>query len=428
MYMGRVIESVFLAFVYGRKLKKEKKVADVGNKRSDAVLRMEQKVADVGNKRSGAVLRMEQKVASVELRMTLRGRQKYLSTGVRCLPSEWNGERVRGRADAAEMNAVLEEVMRRARSAEGILRLRGGLSLEGMVSLMKNDDGVNEVGFWKFCEERIEVRSHGRGRFTGIRYRKLLSFLREHFSFYVASDVRESDVVRLDRLLEAGGVSERTRWYNYHRYFKALLGDAVKEGLCRRNVYDGGCVVRPKDDESALERCLTVDEFERLRSLELPEGFLSRVRDLFVFQCYTCLSYVDLAGFDAGLVQDVDGRMVYSSRRHKTGERFTVLLMSEAVSLLERYEWRLPVISNQKYNVYLKEVARRSGITKPISSHWARHTGATILLNAGVPMDVVARVLGHSSSEVTRKVYAKLLDETVAREMMRVEDIFGKNK
>ena len=71
--------------------------------------------------------------------------------------------------------------------------------------------------------------------------------------------------------------------------------------------------------------------------------------------------------------------------------------------------------------MYLKAVAAIAEVSKPISSHWARHTGATILLNAGVPMDIVARVLGHSNSEITRKVYAKLLDETVAREMLRIE-------
>lgn len=63
-----------------------------------------------------------------------------------------------------------------------------------------------------------------------------------------------------------------------------------------------------------------------------------------------------------------------------------------------------------------------AGISRPVTSHWARHTGATLLLNAGVRLEVVARVLGHSSTEMTRKVYAKLLDDTVAREMMKAEE------
>ena len=162
-------------------------------------------------------------------------------------------------------------------------------------------------------------------------------------------------------------------------------------------------------------------ELERIVKADLGSAYLSRARDLFIFQIYTCMGYADLQAFDPNNVQEFDGRLVYSSRRHKTGEKFTFLILAEAEAILRKYEWNLPKISNQKYNVYLKAVAAIAEVRKPISSHWARHTGATILLNAGVPMDIVARVLGHSNSEITRKVYAKLLDETVAREMLRIE-------
>jgi site-specific recombinase XerD len=66
-----------------------------------------------------------------------------------------------------------------------------------------------------------------------------------------------------------------------------------------------------------------------------------------------------------------------------------------------------------KYNEYLKIVAQASGIDKPLSTHWARHTGATLLLNEGVPMQIVSKICGHSSTKITEQVYAKLLDETV---------------
>lgn len=74
-----------------------------------------------------------------------------------------------------------------------------------------------------------------------------------------------------------------------------------------------------------------------------------------------------------------------------------------------------------KYNQHLKVVAQAAHIDKPLTTHWARHTGATLLLNDGVDMEVVAKILGHSSTRITRKVYAKMLDDTVAREMASVE-------
>ena len=83
-------------------------------------------------------------------------------------------------------------------------------------------------------------------------------------------------------------------------------------------------------------------------------------------------------------------------------------------------------MSNQKYNDRLKILAMLAGIKKPVSSHWARHTGATLLLNSGVSIEIVAKILGHSSTKITREVYAKLLDETVADAMAGFEKTIGK--
>ena len=163
------------------------------------------------------------------------------------------------------------------------------------------------------------------------------------------------------------------------------------------------------------------EELERMKRVELPAGHLSRVRDLFLFQCYTCMGFADLRDFSSSRLEEVGGRLMYSSRRNKTGCVFSFMLLRGAEEILRKYGGVLPVISAQKYNLYLKEVARMAGISRPVTSHWARHTGATLLLNAGVRLEVVARVLGHSSTEMTRKVYAKLLDDTIEREMMKAE-------
>lgn len=79
-------------------------------------------------------------------------------------------------------------------------------------------------------------------------------------------------------------------------------------------------------------------------------------------------------------------------------------------------------MTNQQFNKAIKEVARLAGLNKPVTTHWARHTGATLLLNSGVGMEIVAKVLGHSSTKITREVYAKLLDETVDDAMARAEN------
>ena len=94
----------------------------------------------------------------------------------------------------------------------------------------------------------------------------------------------------------------------------------------------------------------------------------------------------------------------------------------QAQAILDKYKGKLPIISNVKYNKYIKEVVALAGIDKPVTTHWARHTGATLLLNAGVPMQTVSKVCGHSSIKMTEKIYAKLLPETVVAAVYEVED------
>ena len=91
------------------------------------------------------------------------------------------------------------------------------------------------------------------------------------------------------------------------------------------------------------------------------------------------------------------------------------------MAILDKYGQHLPIISNVKYNQFLKVLAQMAHIDKPISSHWARHTGATLLLNDGLEMEVVSKVLGHSTTKITRQVYAKLLDNTIVEAMKKIE-------
>lgn len=113
--------------------------------------------------------------------------------------------------------------------------------------------------------------------------------------------------------------------------------------------------------------------------------------------------------------------MYTGKRRGKTGVEFTFMLLRPALAVLKKYGGKLPLLSNVKYNQYLKVVAQTAGVDKPITTHWARHTGATMQLNAGVDMETVAKIFGHSSTRLTRSTYAKLLDDTVGREMEKAE-------
>lgn len=157
---------------------------------------------------------------------------------------------------------------------------------------------------------------------------------------------------------------------------------------------------------------LTKDELMRIANKDFGIGRLNQVRDLFVFAANTALSYCDLAAVKREDIQ-TDGDVMYlKKKRGKTGVTYILPLNDTAIGLLKKYDYELPVISNQRYNSYLKEIADICGIRKTLTTHLARHTAATLMLNAGLSIEVVSKILGHSNTKMTQH-YAKLLDKTV---------------
>lgn len=358
-------------------------------------------------------------LGSVEIRLYFGGRQCYFSTGIDITPKQWRNGKVRGRSDAGDLNEFIDILVGRVRRAFNEQVERGVVSFSEIRESVRLK-GKRSDEFLAFCESRSVIRCHGLSEARRKRYESFISFLREWGGIRRFSQVTEAAILSLDSLLIERGLKQSSRWCLYHRTLNSFLIDAHHEGLIRENPYRHLKIGRDNSD-GALERRLSFDELERLKCAELPTVSLERVRDLFIFQTYTCLSYVDLVEFDVERMERSDVGYVYRGRRHKTGGDFVFLVLPAALEILQKYGGKLPILSNVKYNLFLKSLAQYAGIEKPLSSHFARHTGATLLLNAGVDMEVVAKILGHKSTEMTRRIYAKLLDSTVAHAMSAAE-------
>ena len=106
------------------------------------------------------------------------------------------------------------------------------------------------------------------------------------------------------------------------------------------------------------------------------------------------------------------GQIYIKKQRAKTGITFTTVLFPEAAEIIKKYNYQLPVLSNQKYNSYLKELKDLCRINKQLHTHIGRHTFATMALNRGIPIEVVSKMLGHSNIKQTQH-YGKLIDKTI---------------
>ena len=167
---------------------------------------------------------------------------------------------------------------------------------------------------------------------------------------------------------------------------------------------------------------LTFEELDRIRYKKMPNERLERVKDLFLFQCFTALSYCDMASLTPEDFQGNDLGQIYIRKyRAKTKVEFCTVLLEDAKAIAKKYEFHLPMLSNQRYNGYLKEIAALCDINKDLHSHIGRHTAACYLLNKGISIEVVSRILGHTNTRMTRH-YAKLLDESVFKEFKKLEE------
>lgn len=350
----------------------------------------------------------QEKRASVEIRIYYQGKQKYISTGVYLLPHQWKCGEVINRPDAIEINNSLNTLIIHIRKIIASMLEEGYIDIDVIpVKLQRCCDT-----FIDFCVKRSTIRKYGKAKDTQARYDRFL----KHFILWGKiksfEDINEKNIIAYDCYLIQQGMKPYSKWNNYHRFLNSFICDAIDERLLTRNPYKW--VVIEKDKASkGLSKCLTPEEFYKLKEATMPTKSLERIRDLFVFQTYTCLSYSDLRLFSTDKIKTIKGTKVYVGNREKTKKEYIIPLSKAALDILNKYDNKLPIISNVKYNLFLKSVAQAAGIDKPLSTHWARHTGATLLLNQGIPIQIVSKVCGHSSIRITEQVYAKLLDETV---------------
>ena len=171
---------------------------------------------------------------------------------------------------------------------------------------------------------------------------------------------------------------------------------------------------------------LSQEELRLFQEADIKDKGYGIVRDIFVFSCYTGLSYTDVRLLDeSNIVIGIDGDRWIFTQREKNEQPVKIPLLEGAKQILEKYEDHprlnqgrlLPVYSNQKTNAYLKEITASLGIFKNLSFHSARHTFATtVTLSNGVPIETVSKMLGHTKISTTQ-VYARVLEEKISADM-----------
>ena len=346
----------------------------------------------------------EQKKALIQIEVLLKGRKKYVSTGVKVFKNQFNKKALV--CNTFEMNA-LNDRLKAAKGRidsfiTGLMQVGDAFTFEKLEKFLTAEN-AKEASFIDYVAKRIDERTDIRET-TRKSQRKVVGSLVDFGKICEFSDLTRSNILDYDEFLHGRGIAQPTV-HSYHKTLKTYINDAIRHELMTSNPYLG---LQFKRGESRHGMYLTEDEFAKVRDVELGNESLAKVRDLFVVQCLTGLAYSDLMSFDFNRVSKVGDSYVIEDRRHKTGIEYCALLLPEALAIVRKYHGQLPRFSNQQYNMRLKVVAEAAGIDKPVASHWGRRTCGMLLLNHGVSMETVAKVLGHSSIRTTEQAYAKL--------------------
>lgn len=351
----------------------------------------------------------------VQLEVLFKGVRRYFSTGVKVTKNRWSRSgKVTGYMDMIVMNRRIDEMKRMVdKYIVGLMENEEPFDFDRFKAWMVASDEQG-IGFVDWVEKRIAERNDIR-KSTKRNHMKLVALLRKIGNIRTFADVTKKNVLKMDTYLHSTGIRQTTI-ASYHKFMKTYVHDAMSSGLIEKDPYIG---VKIDIGKSVWGRFLTVDEVDAIEKTEMPTESLKRVKDLFLFQCYTGLAYADLMRFDMSKAVKGEKYYLVTDDRKKTGEGYTVVLMEKAMDILKKYDYKLPKMTCEQYNMRLKIMADACGIEKPIASHFGRRTCGMLLLNYGFPIEIVSKVLGHSNIKTTQQAYAKILDRTVENEFIK---------
>ena len=381
-------------------------------------------------------------------RITVSGQQSELYIGRSVAPELWDQKRnvATGRAKKElELNKYLENIRTRFNEIHNML-LRENKLVNPKVL---RDHYLGTVEKPKMlCDVFREVNKQRKEEFergdicaaTLGRWERCVTYLEEFMELTQnTKDIPIKEVSRgfiqdFEHFLRMTKQTANNTTVRYLRYLKNVMQYAMAHKWVSEDPFVGKRFKRTV----AEREFLTEPELQAMMNVDLHEfPRLETVRDTFVFCCFTGLAFADISTLKREhVVTDDKGEMWIRKAREKTDEMSVIPMLEIPRRLMDKYRTHprvvekdavIPVISNQRMNSYLDEIASKAEIKKHLTTHIARHTFATMSLNNHVPIETVSKMLGHKDIATTQ-IYATMLDQTVSEDMGRMRDKFDSLK
>ncbi|MDR0187109.1 site-specific integrase [Prevotella brunnea] len=362
------------------------------------------------------------------------------STGITIVQSQWDRkkERVKGRhTEALNTNLQLDNIQSGLQAIFRKLEMTDELSLERIKSehlgkkqdidtIMQlfdkhNEDVAARVGIsvtaptlqkYKVCKRRFSEFLKDKLRRRDLKLTELTYMIIHDFDLYLRTVVGQNP-----------NTATKTM-----KTFKTVVILGQKLGVLHHDPF----VNFRFHLESVNRGFLTDEEVLQIVNRELNIPRLELVRDIFIFSCFTGLAYIDVANLTPDNIVMLGGKEWVMTKRQKTSVETNVLLLDIPKRIISKYSHQIyrdgklfPILSNQKTNSYLKEIADICGIKKNLTFHLARHTFATMSLSKGVSIESVSKMLGYTNIRTTQ-IYARITNKKIEHDMEQFADKLGK--
>ncbi len=394
----------------------------------------------------------------IYLRITVDGVMKEMSIHRSWDPAKWNAKAGRAivpkspprhataspESEAHALNGYLDTLQAKVHEARHQLLMSGRpVTAEAVRNFVQGREASGErphllLEIFQYHNEQVKAlvgKEFSKGTLT--KFNTVLKHTRIFLQWkYKLDDI---DIRKVDYEF----ITELEFWYKslqhvehnttmkYIACVKKMAIRALRNGWLKRDPFMGFNMALREVEREAL----TVEELERMTVKTFATERLRQVRDIFLFSCFTGLAYADLQKLKRSEISNgIDGGKWIFTRRQKTDTASRIPLLPIAQQILDKYldhpfclkkDTVLPILSNQKMNQYLKEIADACQIDKYLTFHIARHTFATtITLSNGVPIETVSKMLGHRNLKTTQH-YAKILDRKVSNDMQALKERFS---
>jgi integrase len=390
--------------------------------------------------------RSKQHKVPIYLRITVSGKRSEISTKEYVDETKWN--RTKGRVKGNSLFA--RQINNRLDTWETKVREHYNQFIrdeKNITALLLKNSVLGRLDKKNILQEYFDNHEKEVKAKIGIDYsrgthknyistsRHLGNYLNKSFRGQVISlkDVDYDFIAGFETYLKLDADNSNNGAIKHIQRLKKVINLAIKRGDLSSNPFATYKVKNEKVNREFLSK----EELTAIEEIELKNGTLRKVRDIFIFICYTGISYSDLMELtEESVTTGIDGDLWINIERKKTGMDTRIPVLPPAMAIIDRYKDHpeavskgtlLPMMSNQKLNQYLKEIARKCEITKPVTCHIGRHTFATtITLNNNIPIETVSKMLGHASLKTTQ-IYAKVLERKISNDMSKLKELYKRN-